>query len=212
VTLSGKAATMSDERRALARVRAVPGVVRVTDEVESPAQMAAGEGYNERKMNKEKVTETAGDLWITSAVKLRLLASDAVPGTSVNVDTDDGVVTLFGIVPTEASKTTAEAEAKKVDDVKKVVNALQVVAEEKQAAVEQRDEDILTAVKKAIKDDTDLADADVDVEVKNGVVRLTGTVESQGDRLAAAMAARSVKGVRSVSQGLEIKVPTPKGG
>jgi hyperosmotically inducible protein len=212
VQLSGHAASLTDERRALAHVRVVPGVVRVTNDIEAPAQMAAGEGWQERKTSKDKVVSTAGDMWITSAVKLRLLASDQVPGTAVNVDTDDGVVTLFGIVPTETSKTTAEAEAKKVDDVKKVVNALQVVAEEKQAAVEKKDDEILTAVRKAVGGDADLAGADVDVAVKNGVVRLTGTVDSQSDRLSAAMIARAVPGVRSVSQGLEIKVATPKGG
>jgi osmotically-inducible protein OsmY len=50
----------------------------------------------------------------------------------------------------------------------------------------------------------DLAGADVDAEVKNGVVRLTGKVASEDQRLAAAVAARSTPGVRAVHDELRI--------
>jgi osmotically-inducible protein OsmY len=50
----------------------------------------AGEGYG--------VWETASDLWITSATKMRLLADSQTPALDINVDTWDGVVTLFGKV------------------------------------------------------------------------------------------------------------------
>ena len=46
---------------------------------------------------------------------------------------------------------------------------------------------------------------DVSVEVKNGVVRLTGTVTRQSDRLMAAVRARSCNGVRSVNNDLRVK-------
>jgi hyperosmotically inducible protein len=123
------------------------------------------------------------------------MAAD-VPAFDVNVDTRGGVVTLFGIVQTAAQKTEAEAQAKKVDGVKSVKNELQVVPAVSAGRVEKRDEQIQTAVTERLGEKTGLSD--VDVEVKNGVVRLTGTVGSQSDRLAALTAARTSEGVRSV--------------
>jgi osmotically-inducible protein OsmY len=50
-----------------------------------------------------------------------------------------------------------------------------------------------------------LNDSDINVEVKNGVARLTGTVPSQDHRVMAAIAARSIAGVKSVKDELTIK-------
>ena len=48
---------------------------------------------------------------------------------------------------------------------------------------------------------------DDDVEVSNGVARLTGTVDSQTDRLSALTTARSVPGIRSAIDELRIDAP-----
>jgi osmotically-inducible protein OsmY len=37
-------------------------------------------------------------MWITSATKMRLLADSQPPALDINVDTREGIVTLFGIV------------------------------------------------------------------------------------------------------------------
>ena len=100
-------------------------------------------------------------------------------------------MTLFGIVPSQQAKAAAEADARKVSGVKRVENELQVVASAKQAAGKVRDEEVERAVKQAF-DTPDLKD--ISIEVKNGVVRLTGTVPSGARRLEAAVAARAVPG------------------
>ena len=41
-----------------------------------------------------------GDAYITSATKTRLLVDGDTPGTEIHVDTNEGVVTLTGVVPT----------------------------------------------------------------------------------------------------------------
>jgi len=112
------------------------------------------------------------------------------------------VVTLFGIVSSQEAKAAAEADARKVSGVKRVENELQVVASAKQAAGKVRDEELERMVKKAF-DTPDLKD--ISIEVKNGVVRLTGTVPSGGRRLEAAVAARSVPGVRAVEDDLRLE-------
>jgi len=71
--------------------------------------------------------------------------------------------------------------------------------------VKLRDEDIESDVKKAFEK----ADfKDISVEVKNAVVRLTGTVSTGTRRLEAAVLARSIQGVRAVKD--ELRVETHK--
>lgn len=145
-------------------------------------------------------TSAARDIWITSAAKLRLMADDEAPALDINVDTTDGVVTLFGLVGTEAAKQSAETEARKVSGVREVRNHLQVVPTAEQAKVEADDAAVQQAVEQALANRDALTDADIDVAVKDGVVRLTGTVPSESARMTAATAARSASGVRSVLQ------------
>ena len=64
-----------------------------------------------------------------------------------------------------------------------------------------RDEEMQGAVKKAF-DAQDFKD--VTVTVKNGVVRLTGSVPTGTRRLDAAVLARSIQGVRAVQDDLRV--------
>jgi osmotically-inducible protein OsmY len=103
----------------------------------------------------------------------------------------------------EAKKAAAE-DARKVSGVKRVVNELQVMTRAKEAAVKARDEDIERDVKKAFEK---AEFKDIGVEVKNGVVRLTGTVSTGPRRLDAAVLARSIEGVRAVKDDLRVATP-----
>ena len=150
--------------------------------------------------------EAASDMWITSETKMRLLADSQTPALDINVDTQAGVVTLFGIVPSQKAKAAAAADARQVSGVKRVVNDLQVVASAKQVAVKARDEELECAVKQTFET---AAFKDISVEVKNGVVRLTGTVANGARRLEAAMAARAIQGVRAVKDDLRLVTATP---
>lgn len=207
VLLAGKAATLSDHLRALETARAVPGVQRVTSEIESPDKVADDEIRRDRKSagdNAVSATDMVTDAYITSAVKMRLMANGDTPALDINVDSQNGNVTLFGIVPTQAAKTAAEMEAKKVDSVRTVRNDLQIVAKSQQDKVEVKDDEITRKVNEAIEKRDALDKADIDVEVKNGVVRLTGTVPNESLRLLSATTARSITGVRSVQDELKI--------
>lgn len=69
------------------------------------------------------------------------------------------------------------------------------------AAGQIRDEEIERDVKKALDTPTF---KDITVDVKNGVVQLTGTVSSWAWRLEAVAAARAVPGVRTVEDELRL--------
>jgi osmotically-inducible protein OsmY len=210
VLLAGETPSMTTHLRAITTAAGVPGVHRVATEVKGADQIADAElGQNARDRvatNADKAGDTMSDAYITSATKLRLLANSETPALDINVDTTEGRVTLFGMVPTAAAKAAAEAEARKVKGVKSVTNDLQVVAAQKQEAVAAKDADIKTAVEQALERRQAQTGDDVAVEVKGGVVRLTGSVPNESARVTAATTARATKGAKAVLwEDLQIK-------
>lgn len=212
VLLAGKATSLSDHLRAVQTARRIDGVRRVASEVESPGRLTERELRGDTASTEPVRSDGArgglkqdlSDSWITTATKLRLLADDATPALSINVDTDEGIVTLFGVVPTQEAKKAAEAQASRVSGVRSVVNSLQVVPESAQAAVAASDEDVKNAVESALGSREDMKH--VSVEVKNGVARLTGTVPDSADRLQASLVVRAARGVRSVQNDLRVAI------
>ena len=77
----------------------------------------------------------------------------------------------------------------------------------KQEAVKAHDDRVERAVTKALENRPELSDARIDVDVRNGVARLTGTVPTEQQRLTAALAARSVTGLKSVHDDLRVSRP-----
>jgi hyperosmotically inducible protein len=208
VLLSGKAATLSDAYHAVDVASDIPGVRRVASEIQSPDEMGDAELWYEGAYDKAKYeASTAADTWITTAAKLRLIANSDTPGFDINVDTNGGVVTLFGVVDSAQAKRAAEAEVRKVGGVKNVENDLQVVAAAKQDQVQQKDDQIGKAIESRIGANAALQDADIDVAVSNGVARLSGTVKSRTDQVAALTAARSTAGVVRVIDDMRLAPP-----
>jgi hyperosmotically inducible protein len=153
VTLTGMVAKDSDKARAEAAAR-VPGVVRVenklasrekaTDKVKGTAgtvgektKAGAEKTKDATKRGAEKTAEKTKEVlsktgevitdgWITSRIKTKFMADDVVRANSIDVDTNDHVVTLTGAVANAAAHTKALALAKEVEGVKRVVDKLQI--------------------------------------------------------------------------------------
>jgi len=209
VLLGGTARTLSDHRRAIEDAARVGGVLRIESNIASPDELADAEIRQESVHGDAKVkTSAARDMWITSAAKMRLMANSETPALEISVDTSDGIVTLFGTVPSERVKQAASEEVRKVGGVRSVKNDLQIVAEEKAAQVAESDGDVKAAIQKRLEARSDLEDSDIDVDVSNGVARLTGSVDSQVDRMTALTVARATSGVRAVLD--ELTLSTPK--
>jgi len=203
VLLGGTANSLTDHLRAVEVAITVPGVRRVVSEVKGPDQFAAGEiSVEPSAQPKGSVSATATDMYITSTAKLRLLADSKTPALEINVDTTNGIVTLFGKVPTQEAKRAAEDDVRKVSGVKSVRNELEVVPSQKADVVEMKDDQVKERVETSLNARQEFKD--VNVEVKNGVARLSGTVPSITDRLEAALIARSTDGVRSVREELTV--------
>lgn len=205
VLLSGKAKTLSEHLRAVQLVDRVPGVRWVASEVEGPDTFGPDERLSLRREERARKAGTgaADDVRIAAVTKLRLWTSSDVPSAEINVDASDGTVTLFGMVPTDEARAAAGAQAERVAGVKRVENLLEVVPAEKQKRVEARDDEISKGLKEAFKAKPELEK--VKHAVRNGVVRLTGTVASSWDELDAVRTARQVPGVRNVEDHLEVE-------
>ncbi|HEY2774126.1 MAG TPA: BON domain-containing protein [Candidatus Binatia bacterium] len=146
--------------------------------------------------------DAATDLYATSMIKMRLLADRETPAMDINVDTTGGDVTLFGIVPSEQARHEAENEARKVAGVRSVKNELQVVADAKKPDVTAKDDQLESDVKQRLKARDDLKD--VNADVKNCVVRLSGTVPSGEEKVEASQVARATRGVCSVQNDVRL--------
>ena len=209
VLLAGNVDTLSQHLRAIEDTARVPGVQRVASEIKSPDKLADAEIYSEPPAQPAgdapgKARRSISDMWVTSAVKMRLIADDRTPGLDVNVDTTGGKVTLFGTVPSQTAKAAAEEDAKKVSGVTTVANELEIVPSSQKEAVKEDDGRIKDRVKDALAQQDELRDLSIGVEVENGVARLTGSVPSQEQRIRAAVAARTTPGVRAVRDELRV--------
>ncbi len=204
------------------------GVVRLTGEVESDLhrelaeQIALGVKGARRVENEIRVGDeparskeeseflrTVKDATLTARVKSNLLWNRNTDGLDIDVDTDDGVVTLTGVVASDLKRQLVLQIAKNTNGVRKVEDRLRVSAEEKQRIEEnspvaktQRvvsDTWITAKVKTMLMFNKNADGADIEVSTQEGVVTLKGTVLSpeQRDRIVETVQdVVNVKGVR----------------
>jgi hyperosmotically inducible periplasmic protein len=125
----------------------------------------------------------------------------------VSQDRDSGVVTLTGKVPNEGDKSQAESIAKSAAPGQVVANEIAVLP----PGAESDAKTVNSDLDKGIEKNLDAAltrhrlNKDVNYDVKNGVVRLTGNVRSQSERAQAEKVASSVPNVKQVVNELQVK-------
>jgi hyperosmotically inducible protein len=146
------------------------------------------------------------DAWVSTKVKMLLMNSPSVSGYPIDVDTDQGRVTLHGKVPSNAEKTEAGRIAKAGTGVTSVRNLIQVVPESGRKSVELADDRLKEDVNAALKAEPALANSSIQVKsVNKGVVLLEGKAATLSDHLLALEVASFLPGVRQVAS--EIQSP-----
>jgi len=152
-------------------------------------------------------TRTVGtqidDALITAKVKAKLIEDPITKARKIDVDTVNGVVTLTGIVDSEAEITRAIEIAKSVPGVKKVVNNLRVG--KRSIGSYLTDKEITAKIKAKFIADPELKAFSIDVDTLNGVVTLTGVVERESQKEKAVKLAKSVEGVKQVIVNIQVK-------
>jgi hyperosmotically inducible periplasmic protein len=126
---------------------------------------------------------------------------------SVSQDQDKGVVTLGGHVPSDGDKSQAESIAKSIAGGQVVSNQIGVIP----PAAESEAKTVHSDLDKGIEKNLDATliqhrlNKGVKYDVKNGVVTLSGEVNSQARRAQAAKVASAVPNVQQVVNELQVK-------
>lgn len=171
-----------------------------TDKMQSGVE-SAGQKVDS-SMN--KVGNFMDDSTITAKVKAALVDHDSIKSTDISVKTDQKVVTLSGFVESQAQAEEAVKVAKGVEGVTSVSDKLHV-RDSKDTSVKgyAGDTAITSEVKAKLLADDIVPSRKVKVETTDGVVQLSGTVESQAQSDRAESIAKAIDGVKSVKNDLK---------
>ena len=153
------------------------------------------------------------DVVLTTKIKSTMAVDSTVKASQIEVTTKDKVVTLTGNLNSQAEKDRALEIARTTSGVKDVVDMLSVrtSAESGDAPSPGRtlgehidDATITAAVKSRLLDDPQVKGLKIDVDTREGVVFLTGTVRSQEEGDRAVEIARTTEHVREVKPNLAV--------
>jgi len=113
------------------------------------------------------------------------------------------VVRLSGTVEKPEARAEAEKLARDTEGVRRVINDIQVG--ERTLGDRVSDTAISTKVKAKITGDPELNPFNINVDTKDGIVTLRGTVKSEESKEEAEEIARDTEGVRRVQNMLEVE-------
>jgi hyperosmotically inducible protein len=214
---------------ALVLVAGLPGCEKTTVTTQTPTGTTTTTTIGPSASASEGMARTGdmlADAALTAKVKAALIADVDVEASRVDVDSRDGAVKLSGTQTTEIGIERAVAIAGAIDGVKAVDNQLRfeaaapaasepggvtaAVAEAASNAAAAAGNAIangaLTAtVKAALLADPDVKGLQIDVDSRDGVVTLTGTLDHAAAVQRAQAIARRVDGVKSVESRLAVK-------
>ena len=123
-TLEGQVNSEIEKELAENIALGIEGIDAVKNEL--TVNQSSGEKLNPDDSKGRSLSQYVDDVSTTAAIKTELLASKNIEGLNINVDTLNDKVTLSGKVKTQEQKALAQAIAAKHDDVKDVINNLQV--------------------------------------------------------------------------------------
>jgi hyperosmotically inducible protein len=151
----------------------------------------------------------AGDAKTSSNVRAALALSRRVSPFKISVQTQEGVVTLTGNVPSEDVKSLAGEIARDTAGVQEVNNEI-TVDRSMQPGEESGwvdDLKIRAAILEKLARSPELGGKAIDVKVQDRIVELTGQVDTPAQREGAEQVARAAEGVAGVTNQLAVANP-----
>jgi len=142
------------------------------------------------------------DRIIQLAVEDELLRSAAVDGHLIDVDVDDGVVTLSGRLNNILAEQIAVSLAERIRGVESVIDEIEIVVDRRDNA------ELKTDVLAALQSDPGTHELKVDVAAADGTVTLSGSVPSYGLKMLAGEVAMGTKGVAVLKDDLLVDSKT----
>lgn len=151
--------------------------------------------YAVGKINDENITR-----WITNT----FIEDEGVSGYWIDVQTKNGIVTLSGRTDNILAKERAVRIAETVKGVRSVVDNIQV------DAPMRKDAEIRSDVMAALLGDPATDSWEIQASVKDGVVTLTGTVDSWQEKQLAAKVAKKVRSVKDLKNFIDVEYRTER--
>lgn len=139
------------------------------------------------------------DKSISLAVKTELVHDKRVMSHLVDVETKDGIVTLSGSVDNLLANDRAVELARTVKGVRSVVDQLTV------KPVARTDEEIYKDVMEALLENPATDAYEIKAAVTDGVVTLTGAVDSWQEKQLCAQVVKGVKGIKDIENEVEVE-------
>lgn len=184
------------------------------------AALLAGSAYADKPTSEATVGEKIDnsmqkmghffdDSATTAKVKATLMESDVLKGSDISVTTHQGVVKLNGFVTSQDQAASAVTLVKRVEGVKSVSDQLHVKASQPEQHQSMRSYAADAAVTSKIKAKYLTSDGiparNIKVETYNGIVQLSGEVDTQAQSNLAESMAKEVKDVISVKNDLKVR-------
>ena len=193
---------------------------------------AAYAGDMDTDSTSNKWEKGAKDAWIDGKAEATLLFNGNLDSFDINTDVKNGNVVLTGKVENSVDKKLAEELVANIDGVTSVDNKLTIVSDKDmegdmsddmeetvdmsddmedtvdEGTSELTDAKIATVIKTRLLMDTDISGFDIDVDVENGVVTLTGDVDSDAERDLAVEIAKNASDVKDVESNLRVVTET----
>lgn len=144
----------------------------------------------------QTVSSQVNDVSLVAKVKAKLVADPEINPFNINVDSNEGVIRLSGAVEKRSAKREAARLARNTTGVRGVINDLRIGDE---TIGQQIDDATLSGrVKARFGADPEIKARNIDVDAEEGVIILTGRVETAAEKQHAESLALATKGVWKV--------------
>ena len=152
--------------------------------------------------------DTSKDAWLDGKAESTLLFNTNLNSFDINTDVKNGVVILTGKVESGVDKALAEELVASLEGVNSVDNQLTVIDNEptkdSKMLMALTDSKIETVVKTKLLFESEVSGTATEVEVEEGVVTLSGQVDSDAEKQLAVAISKNTTDVKSVVDQLEI--------
>ncbi|MDA3971387.1 MAG: BON domain-containing protein [Desulfobulbaceae bacterium] len=145
------------------------------------------------------------DIDINRVLESEFWSDVAVDANLIDIKTQKGVITLTGTMSNLLAKERAERIAETIVGVRAVVNRIKV-----KPGVSRSDAELAQTVNDALLLDPAADSYKITPKAENGVVTLTGTVDSWQEGWLCVTAAKGVKGVTEIKNNITVKYKTDR--
>lgn len=141
---------------------------------------------------------------ITNAVDRQLMLNSTTPSYMIDVETNEGIVTLSGTVNNLLAKDRAVKVTQMVKGVRAVVDEIDVDAPERDDLTLESDVNV------ALFNNPATTSYKIIVDASDGFVTLSGTVDSWQEKQLSEFIVKGVKGVKDIANDIEIAYKTDR--